>query len=106
MAVTEKTTTKKTLYPSQRCSGPLVTDVAGILCGPLLYDKYLFTLSIILGAEIMHFALPRPQMPGMNQHLYPLNTLLSFFVALHSLRFSLSCLFLGALFGTNDTMKT
>lgn len=79
----------------------------------MLYDKYLFSLSIILRAEIMHFAVPTPQMPGMHQHLYPLNTLLSFssfpffpqrcILSLfsHSLIF-----FLGAFFGANDTAKS
>lgn len=67
-------------------------------------DKYLFTLWIILGADIMHFAVPSPQTPGMHQHLYPLNTF-SFFVSPYSLSFSLPWRFRGAFFGTNDTVK-
>lgn len=73
----------------------------------MLYDKYLFTLSIILWAEIMHFAVPSPQTPGTHQHLYPLNTF-SFFFLYHSI-LSLSPLlgpFMGLFFRTNDTVKS
>lgn len=43
-------------------------------CTLMLCDIYLFTLPIILGAEIMHFTVCSLRTPGMHQHLHPLNT--------------------------------
>lgn len=68
----------------------------------MLYDKYLFTLSVILGAEITHSGVPTRQMPGMHQHLYPLNSLPSFVVLLQSCFSTRYAPF----FGTNDATKS
>lgn len=72
-------------------------------CALTLHDKYLFTLSIILGPDIMHFALPRCQTLGMHQHLYPLNTFVPFFVSLYSLPFFH---FFGAFMGLSLELMT
>lgn len=72
----------------------------------MLYDKYLFSLSIFLEAEIMHFTVLSPQMLGMHHHLCSLSSWL-FFSFFNGTAICTSLpLFRWAFFGTNDTVKS